>query len=320
MSKFIVTGSRGYVAGRLIRRLLANGHQVVGLTRGSGAGRAEPGFIEVTVADYTNEALLTRTVSGAQAIFHLASRAHQRITLEESGELFHSANVAPTIALARACALADVGRFVMVSSIGVLGTCTDGVAFSDASVTAPVEPYAVSKAVAEQRVIELLNDNDCSYCILRPPLVYGPECPGNFSSLIAFIANAMIVPLAGIRAPRTFIHIDHMVEALIVAAMHPAVSRRTFVISDDTHTSVSEIVQIAALIFGREPWRVVEIPETLLRTLSILAGRRAEFDKLLTSLCVDSTGFKDATGWRPARSTTEAIAATLREWQKIHIP
>lgn len=320
MSKFIVTGARGYVARRLICRLVDDGHEVVGLTRGGAADGAEPCCREVAVGDYTDETLLTRTVSGAQAVFHLAARAHQRSEGEGDDALFHAANVVPTVALARACVLASVRRIVMVSSIGVLGNRTDTIAFSDATVPAPVDPYAVSKALAEQRLIEVLSDGGCSYCILRPPLVYGPGSPGNFASLVAIAAKAPLVPLAGIHAPRTFIHVDHLVDALVVAATHPAASRSTFVIADGADTSVAEIVRIAARIFGRERWRVVAFPETLLRPLSILTGQRARIDKLLAPLRVDGSGFRDATGWRPAQSTSEAIAATLRDWPSIRIP
>lgn len=315
MSKFIVTGARGYVARRLIRRLVSDGHEVVGLTRGaSTAGGAEPGCREVLVGDYTNEELLKSTLIGAQAIFHLAARAHNHSADEDDGALFHAANVVPTLTMARACAQTNGARFVMVSSIGVLGNRTGIVAFSDSSIPAPVDHYAVSKANAERCLIEVLSDVDCSYCILRPPLVYGPGSPGNFASLVEIAAKAKIIPLSGVRSPRTFIHVDHLVDALIVAASHPAASRRTFVIADGADTSVAEIICIAARIFGREHWRVVAIPPMLLRVLGILVGQRARVDKLLAPLRVDGSGFREVTGWRPRQSTSEAIAATLQDW------
>ncbi|MCH7344419.1 NAD-dependent epimerase/dehydratase family protein [Pelomonas sp. CA6] len=320
MSKFVVTGARGYVARHLIRRLVADGHEVVGLTRGGAAQGAEPGSREVAVGDYSDEAILAHAVSGARAVFHLAARAHQRSAGEDDAALFHAANVVPTEALARACAATGVTRLVMASSIGVLGNRTDAAAFSDATPPAPVDPYALSKALAERRVAELLAEGGCDYCIVRPPLVYGPGSPGNFAGLVAIAAKAPLIPLAGIRAPRTFIHVDHLVDALVVAGSHPAASRRTFVVADGADTSVAEIVRTAAWTFGRERWRVVAIPEALLRTLAVLAGQRTRIDKLLAPLRVDGAGFQEATGWRPARPTSEAIAATLRDWPGAPTP
>lgn len=314
MSKFVVTGARGYVARRLIRRLVEDGHEVVGLTRGGATESAEPGSREVAVGDYSDEPLLARTVSGAHAVFHLAARAHQRSDGEDDAALFHAANVVPTEALARACAAAGVARLVMASSIGVLGNRTDVGAFSDATPPAPVDPYALSKALAERRVAEILADRICDYCIVRPPLVYGPGSPGNFAGLIAIAARAPLIPLAGIHAPRTFIYVDHFVDALVVAASHPAAARRTFVIADGADTSVAEIICSAVRILGRERWRVVAIPESLLRALGILVGQHARIDKLLAPLRVDATGFQNATGWHPAQHTSEAIVATIRDW------
>ena len=322
MSKFVVTGAHGYVAKRLIRRLVADDHEVVGLTRvcSSNAEGLKRGYREVAVGDYTDEKLLACIVNSAQAVFHLAARAHQPSAGKYETALFHAANVVPTEALARACAVTGVGRFIMLSSIGVLGNRTDKAAFTDASFPAAVDPYALSKLHAEQRLIEILSNYNynCDYCIFRPPLVYGPESPGNFATLVAIAAKAPLVPLAAIRAPRSFIHVDHLVDALVVAATHPAAARRTFVIADGMDTSVSEIVFIAARIFGRDPRRVVAIPEFLLRPLSILAGQRKRFEKLVAPLRVDCSGFQDATGWRPAQPTPEAIASSLRNWPRIN--
>lgn len=315
MSKFVVSGSRGYLARRLISRLVADGHEVVGLTRVGDGG--EKGFLQVEVGDYTDELLLASTISGAQAVFHLAALAHQRSVSTEDLSLFHAANVIPTQSLARACRVAGAGRFVMLSSIGVLGNRTELEAFSDNSLPAPVELYSVSKLCAERQVIEELSDGECDYCILRPPLIYGPGSPGNFANLINVTANAKMVPLAGIRSPKTFIYLNHLLDALIVAATHHAVSRQTFVISDGTDTSVSEVVLIAARIFGRESWRIFEAPEKLLRTFSILTGQRAKFDKLYAPLRVDCSGFKKATGWVPVKTASEAIAETLINWPRL---
>jgi UDP-glucose 4-epimerase len=286
----------------------------VGLTRGGGEGSSELGFREVVVGDFSDEALLKCAVNSAQAVFHLAARAHQRNAGENDEALFYAANVVPTQSLARACAVAGVGRIVMLSSIGVLGNRTEVAAFSDATIPSPVDHYAVSKAHAEQLLAEVLSSSSCDYCVLRPPLVYGPGCPGNFSALVTIVAKAPLIPLAGIHAPRTFIHVDHLVDALVVAATHPAASRRTFVVADREDTSVAEIINIAARHFGRERWRVVAIPEMFLRALSILAGQHARIDKLLAELRVDGSGFQVATGWRPSQSTSEAIGKTLRDW------
>lgn len=318
MSKFIVTGARGYVARRLIRRLVANGHEVIGLTRGVAEVGGALGYSELSVGDYTDEALLIRAIRNAKAVFHLAGRAHQRSNGLDDSSLFHEANVLPSVAIARACAKSGVKRLVMVSSIGVLGNRTDLDAFSDMSISRPVDLYAVSKAEAELQMVKILSEVDCSYCILRPPLIYGPGSPGNFAHLVAVAASAPLIPLGGVQAPRTFIYVEHFIDALVVAATHPSASRRTFVISDGADTSVSEIIRTAVEIFGRGRWRVIDLPEALLWMLGILAGQRSKIDKLLAPLRVNATGFQDATGWRPRQSTQKAIAETIRDWPDIH--
>jgi nucleoside-diphosphate-sugar epimerase len=63
----------------------------------------------------------------------------------------------PTQSLARACAPAGVMRFVMFSSIGLLGNRTEIAPFSHDIVPAPVDPYTVSKALAEMSVTQVLS-------------------------------------------------------------------------------------------------------------------------------------------------------------------
>jgi nucleoside-diphosphate-sugar epimerase len=278
---------------------------------------AHEGVDSVSVPDYCDSHALAKAFAGVELVFHLAARAHQRET-EDDETAFHRANVDTTDAVVQACIDASVRRLVFVSSIGVHGNHSGAHPFTESNPPAPVETYALSKLAAERVVTERLHSDAASgtdYVILRPPLVYGPGCPGNFRTLLNLIARAPIVPLGALDAPRTFVYIDNLTDALLVAAQHPAAARRIFVIGDDRDICVGEIAREVAAELGRSPRVVWDVAPQLLAWIARLAGRSTAYAKLAAPLQVDAGAFRSATGWRSPFDPREGLRRTARQWR-----
>jgi UDP-glucose 4-epimerase len=203
---------------------------------------------------------------------------------------------------------------VFVSSIGVHGNRTDGRPFTEIDQPRPVDAYAVSKLEAERVVADLLADGPTDFVVLRPPLVYGPGCPGNFRTLLNLAARAPIVPLGAIDAPRTFIYVENLLDALLVSARHPAASRKTFVIADGRDLSVSEVVRTVAVELGRSPHAVWNVPPIVLAWAARIAGQGSTYSKLTAPLQVDASMFRAATGWIPSFDPRQGLVETARQW------
>lgn len=296
MRRVAVTGASGFLGRHLLARLMRDGIDSVALSR---RAFAVPGAVNVVVGDYLNVQRLASSLQGIDVVFHLAARAHRHDSADASAsQIYTAANVETTVAVARACRRAGVGRLVFVSSIGVNGNRTTGRPFGASDDARPVEMYALSKWLAEQAIAAELVTGATDYAILRPPLIYGPGCPGNFERLIHWVAKGVVVPLGGLDAPRTFVYVENLVDALMLAARHPSASRRTFLIADGRDVSVSEIVRTLARALGRRPAAVWNLPAGVLRLLARLAGRSVMFAKLADPLQVDASEFHRATGWR----------------------
>jgi len=296
-----VTGASGFVGGHLVAALGLAGAQVQALSRA-----------DATLASYLDSDALARRLAGCDAVVHLAARAHRLNDADpaRAEAAFREANVDGARALAQAARAAGLRRVVLVSSIGVHGSRTQGRPFTEADAPRPDEPYAVSKWQGEQAAAEVLAGSATELVVLRPPLVYGPGAPGNFGQLLGLVKRLPLVPLGGLHRPRSLIHIDNLCSAIGLACWHPQAAGRHFVLCDGDDVSVADIARELAAGLGRSPRCVVDMPEPWLRRAATLLGRGAAIDKLAGELRVDASAFRAATGWQPPRRALEALRAT----------
>lgn len=272
------------------------------------------GVRQVLVSDYARTAELESDLHGVESLIHLAGRAHQAQSNPEVHALFRKANVDTAMDVARACMAAGVPRFVFVSSIGVNGSHSTK-PFLETDAPAPTEPYALSKWEAEQALTDLLAGSTTELVIVRPPLVYGPGAPGNFGKLVRFVASSRWIPLGALDAPRSFIHVANLADALITAARHTGLGGSTFLVADGRDITVGEVVRTLAGSFRTNRARVLNVPVPLLKTAAWLLGRQAAFDKLAAPLQVDASRFTRVTGWRPSVTPDEGLRRTAREFE-----
>ena len=173
--KVLLTGAHGFVGSALCQDLLRRGVGVNAVIRqGSGRGK----FLIKDIASQTD---WMSPLHGCSAVIHLAARVHV-LTDRAVDPLaaFRSVNVQGTLNLARQAAKSGVHRFVFISSIGVNGAVTACESFSAEDQAQPHSPYAQSKYEAELGLQALAIETGMTVVIIRPPLVYGPNAPGNF--------------------------------------------------------------------------------------------------------------------------------------------
>lgn len=145
---------------------------------------------EITVGETKDPEFLKTDFSKYDAVFCVAGIAHIKET-EENRPLYYRVNRDLVIELARAAKQAGVRQFVLLSSMSVYGM-TVGHITKDTP-PHPVNAYGDSKLQAD-RAIETLADENFIFTCLRPPMVYGKHCRGNYQTLRNFALRSPVFP------------------------------------------------------------------------------------------------------------------------------
>ena len=247
-------------------------------------------------------------LQGIDVVVHCAGRAHMmNDTALDPLAAFRAVNVEGTLNLARQAAAARVQRFVYVSSIGVNGVqSVPGKVFSEADQPNPHNAYALSKWEAEQGLLRVADETGLEVVVIRPPLVYGCDAPGNFGALIRAVQRGWPLPLGAIHNKRSLVALDNLVDLIITSLDHPAAANQTFLVSDGEDLSTTELLQRMGLALGR-PARLIPVPTLLLKAGAALLGRRDMAQRLCGSLQVDITKTRTLLGWTPPISVDEGL-------------
>jgi GlcNAc-P-P-Und epimerase len=183
--RIAVIGGAGFIGLRLVRRLLAAGHQVRIVDR-----VACPSFPELsTIADVRDAEALTKACEGAEVLYNLAAEHRDDV---QPVSLYDEVNVGGA---RNTCAVAEqlgVGQIVFTSSVAVYGFTereTD-----EESPLRPFNDYGRTKLAAEEVFRRWqAADPQHSLVIVRPTVVFGENNRGNVYTLVRQIASRLFL-------------------------------------------------------------------------------------------------------------------------------
>ena len=306
----LVTGASGFVGRNLVAELLGRSIKVRAAVRAGGTATFPFAGAELVVLSGSGFAATdwADAVAGCRAVIHLAARAHVVHDIhEEPAKMFHLANVDFTRSCAAAAASAGVERFIFMSSVGVHGGASGARPFHADSDLAPHTPYARSKADAELALAEVVCRSGMALTVIRPPLVYGLEAPGNFGALVRAVASGWPLPLGRVtRNQRSFVAIDNLVDLIVTCLDRPAAANRTFLVSDGEDLSTVDLLRRLGAAM-KQPARLLPVPVGVLAFGAKLLGKPDMFQSLCGSLQVDMRKTQELLDWCPPIGVDEGL-------------
>ena len=314
-----VTGGNGFIGSRVVRRLVADGHEVRCLLRPtSRTHRIDDLDVERVAGDLADVAALERGLAGADACVHLAGvSAWAEIASPEVEEVV----VGGTRRLLEAAREVTGLRFVYVSSVAAVNGSSRPQVFDEAAafgLDGSGLRYALAKHAAEELVLEAARTG-LHAVIVNPGETYGPDDDEWITAgPIRDVLRSW--PALAVRGGASVVHVDD-VAAGIVAALDRGRAGERYILGGENLT-VPELVRTALAAAGsRKP--VLVVPERVLRAVVRLCGVLRVPPPVPPDLVgyacrywfVDSGKAERELGYRarPASETLTAVVRWIRE-------
>ena len=251
--KILVTGGAGFVGTNLIKRLLADGHEVTSWDNYSTGLRTNHidgcKYLQYDISTVSNYKFIKPDV-----IFHLAAIARIQPSFDDPIKYF-TTNVNGTLNIAKYCTDNNIPLIYAGSSSHHSGKYKN--------------PYTFSKTSGEE-VLEMFKQNfGLKYVIARFYNVYGPHqlTEGGYTTLIGrWIGNIQNSRPCVIHGDgeqrRDFTHVDDIVDGLL--AMHSDVAYgHTFELGRGKNYSVNEVAEMFGIKPAYKPSKPGEARNTL---------------------------------------------------------
>ena len=255
-SRVLVTGGAGFIGRRVVRALLAEGHEVTVVDL-----RAFPDpAVQSVAGDLCEPDIVTQAVQpGTDAIIHLAAVTSVLKSVADPVRTYRL-NVDATARLLERARETETRTFLLASTNAVVGNVGRSTMTEDVPLR-PLTPYGATKAAAEMLLGSYTNCYGISGAALRFSNVYGPGMAEKDSFIPRLMRAARDGEGVQVRGDGTMlrdvVHVDDVVQGIFKAweAHHEG----PLILGSGQSVTVNEMVQTARRVTGR-PIPVEHVP------------------------------------------------------------
>lgn len=277
IARVLIVGSESYIGTNAEKYLQENGKYVVD-TLGAFHLNPEPEMFEFY-----------------EAVLFVAGIAHRRET-RKNAHLYYEINRDLAVKTAEAAKSAHVPYFIVLSSMSVYGMET-GCITKDTR-PEPKSSYGKSKLQADEAIWKLRDDR-FRVAVLRPPMVYGKGCKGNYQPLRKLALAVPVFPAADNK--RSMVYIGNLCAFIkgILDERHEGI----FFPQNEQYVSTSELVKQIAAANGKK------IKMTKIFNPVICKMHTSVVRKIFGSLMYESGDAVHCYGFEDSVSATESRMA-----------
>lgn len=251
MKSILITGINSYVGNHIKIHLLKDHNR----------------FIVETIS-LKNNLWRENDFSKYDVIIHVAALVHEKEKKKAKDNYFR-VNSDLTKEIAIKAKNSGIGYFIFISTFSVYGLeskLNEMVTINESTIENPNTFYGLSKLQAEIELKDLVASN-FKLLILRLPMIYGDNCPGNYSKLEKFATLSPFFP--SIFNQRSVLHINKLARSILEYINLE--KEGLIVIQDNKYSSTSEMVKEIAISKGKNIYM-----SKLLGKLILIFGKRSK--------------------------------------------
>lgn len=240
MKKILITGANSYI-GTSFENYIVNNF---------------PDKYSVETVDMLDGTWKNKSFSGYDTVYHVAGIAHSdsgKIS-EEKSKLYYAVNTDLAIETAKKAKEDGVKQFIFMSSAIIYGKSAKigkKKVITRETLPSPANSYGDSKLQAENGILSLC-DSEFKVVILRPPMIFGKNCKGNYPTLKKFAKKLPLFPM--VNNERSMLYVGNLVE--FVRLMIENEENGIFFPQNEEYSNTSKIVYEIAKVNGKKLYLV----------------------------------------------------------------
>lgn len=235
MRKILITGANSYIGVSFEKYMEKFGDEYL-----------------VDTVDMLGDEWENKDFSPYDVVFHVAGIAHSdngKIPPEKE-ELYRKVNFELAVKTAKKAKAEGVRQFIFMSSAIVYGASAPigkKKVITKETAPSPANYYGESKLLAEQGISELQSDH-FKTVVLRPPMIYGKGCKGNYQTLVKFAKKLPFFPY--VANERSMLYVGNL--TAFVKLMIDKEESGVFFPQNEEYTNTSLMVKTIAAAHGRK--------------------------------------------------------------------
>lgn len=301
MNKILITGASGFVGSNLSQFLKIKNWEADALS-------------------LRNENWSENIPTNAQAIIHLAGKAHDTANTSDASSYFEI-NTELTKQLFDVFLNSEIQDFIYFSSVKAVADTVE-TTLEENVIGNPKTPYGQSKLQAEDYILAQKLPEGKRVFIIRPCMIHGPGNKGNLNLLYNIVKKGIPYPLASFENERSFLSIDNLNFLANAILSDKSIASGVYNFADDVVISTNELVGIIAKASGKKA-RLLKVPKVIINAGAKLGDivnlplNSETVKKLTENYRVSNEKIKKAVGIEKLpTSASDGLEKTIKSFMK----
>ena len=221
----VLTGASGLIGDRLLRVALDQGWHVRALTRRPSEWTLIHSRLEVFTGDIAQPNDWATLTQGANVVVNVAAEIR-------CPNVMYEVNVVGPLGMLKAAISSGVEQWVQLSSVGAYGPVVSGLVTENCR-DKPFGVYESTKTEFDAVLRKITSITNLKHTIIRPSIVYGPGMRNHsLNQMMALLRKGWFVFIGSKGSSANYVHVDDVVQAVILSLLKPAAANQTYIVSD----------------------------------------------------------------------------------------